>query len=166
MRSILKWTFRTLLALVILAVIAGFWKREELARLMAVNSLFAEDRIVHNFSHMDEAFLSASVPRGNGPTVPLPYGPETDMPDGLDDWIAERSLTSLLVMKEGEIVYENYFLGTSAEDLRISWSIAKSFLSALVGVLLNEGTISSLDDPVTRYVPELEGGAYDGRHAH
>ena len=47
-------------------------------------------------------------------------------------------------------------------DLRISWSIAKSYLSALLGVLLEEGAIASIDDPVTQYAPSLKGGAYDG----
>ena len=92
----------------------------------------------------------------------LPYGPETTLPAAVDDWIKARNVTSLLVLKEGEILYENYFLGTQPEDRRISWSVAKSFISALVGILLEEGAIASLDDPVTTYAPQLEGGAYDG----
>jgi CubicO group peptidase (beta-lactamase class C family) len=35
-------------------------------------------------------------------------------------------------------------------------------MSALFGILVDEGAITSLDDPVTRYVPRLIGGAYDG----
>jgi len=67
-----------------------------------------------------------------------------------------------LVLKDGEIIYENYFLGTQPEDRRISWSIAKSYISALVGILIDEGAIASIDDPVTKYAPLLTGGAYDG----
>lgn len=67
--------------------------------------------------------------------------------------MAERSLTSLLVLNDGEIVHESYHQGTSADDRRISWSVAKSYLSALVGVLLDNGTIESIDDPVTKYAP-------------
>ncbi|APE44291.1 6-aminohexanoate hydrolase [Sulfitobacter alexandrii] len=162
MRSFLKWTFRALLLLIVIAVAAGLWKREEITRLMAVNSLFSEEKIVDNFSHMDRAFLTTEVPRGNGPTSPLPYGPDAALPPGTDDWVEERSLTSLLVLKDGEIVHESYYQGTSAEDRRISWSVAKSFLSALVGVLLDDGTIESIDDPVTKYASLLQGGAYDG----
>ena len=40
--------------------------------------------------------------------------------------------------------------------------MAKSFLSAIFGVALERGEIESLDDPVTRYAPELKGSAYDG----
>lgn len=162
MRTAGKWLGRILLSLALAAVVVGVWKREELTRLMAVNSLFAADRIVENFSNMDKAFLTVPVARGSLATSALPYGPETRLPDGTADWIAERDVTSLLVMKDGQIRYEEYFLDTGADDRRVSWSIAKSYLSALFGVLLADGTIGSLDDPVTQYAPELRGTAYDG----
>ena len=162
MRAAIRWSFRGLLALLVAASVVGLWKHEEIMRLRAVNSLFDADRIVANFSHMDRAFLSVELPRGNGPVMPLPEGARMDLPDGTHDWIKARAVTSLLVIRDGRIRHESYHLGTDAQDRRISWSIAKSFLSALFGILLDEGRIASLDDPVTRYVPELRGGAYDG----
>ncbi len=162
MRIFGKWLGRLLLALVLAAVVVGVWKRDEITRLLAVNSLFLEDKIVFNFSHMDQAFLSTPVPRGNGPTAELAYGPEFTLPTLVDEWIAARDVTALVILKDGEIVYENYFKGTEAEDRRISWSVAKSYLSALLGILLDEGRIASLDDQVTQYAPSLIGTAYEG----
>ncbi|QBF30752.1 serine hydrolase [Thalassococcus sp. S3] len=162
MRTFGKWLGRLLVALLLAAVAVGVWKREEITRLMAVNSLFDADRIVANFSNMDQAFLTRPVLRGDGATTPLPYGPETELPAEVSEWIGNRSVTSLLVLADGEIVYEEYFQGTTADDRRISWSIAKSYLSALFGILVEEGQIASLDDPVTKYAPSLAGGAYDG----
>lgn len=161
MRTFGKWLGRALLALILAAVVVGVWKRDEIMRLLAVNSLFAEEKIVNNFSHMDAAFLTVTLPRGDGPTSELPYGPEYDLPTGADQWIEERAVTSLLVMQDGQIRYEQYFLGTTADDRRISWSIAKSYLSALFGILIEDGAIASLDDKVTKYAPELEGSAYE-----
>ncbi len=161
MRKVLKWILRITLIAVLAAVIVGIWKREEIKRLMAVNSLFSEEKIVGNFSNMGGAFLSRELPRGDGPVSALPRGDDAPMPAGLQDWIEARSLTSLLVLKDGEIVHEDYYKGTGADDLRISWSVAKSYLSALFGVVLDEGHIASLDDPVTKYAPSLAGGAYD-----
>jgi len=161
MRPILKWITRLLVILTLAAVAVGIWQREQVTRLLAVNTLFAEDKIVHNFSHMDEAFLTTLVSRGNGTTTELAYGPDTPMPPHVASWITERNVTSLVVLKEGEIVHESYYLGTAQDDLRISWSVAKSYLSALMGVLVSEGIIPSLDAPVTQYAPELTGGAYD-----
>ena len=161
MRTVLKWVIRGLLLSIIVVLAVGIWKREEINRLMAVNSLFSEDKIISNFSNMNAAFLNVPVSRGDGLTSELTYGPETTLPDGADSWIAERAVTALVVLKDGQIVYENYFLGTTATDRRIGWSVAKSYLSALVGILLDEGKIDSLDDPVTKYAPALKGGAYD-----
>lgn len=161
MKTGLKWLLRIVLTLVLAAAVVGFWKREEIQRLLAVNSLFSEEKIVQNFSHMDAAFLTVDLPRGNGPTWDLPYGAEFDLPAETQDWIEERAVTSLLVMQDGQIRFEEYFLGTSPEDRRISWSMAKSYLSALFGILLEEGAIASLDDPVIKYAPKLQGSAYE-----
>jgi CubicO group peptidase (beta-lactamase class C family) len=155
--------FGRILGIVLLLVAAlALWKREEIARLMAVNSLFAEDRIVQNFSHMDRLFLTRPLSRGDGPVSPLPMGPEAVLPPEVAEWITARDVTALVVLKDGQVVHESYYLGTGPEDLRISWSVAKSFLSALFGIVLAEGHIDSLDDPVTKYVPELASTAYDG----
>ena len=162
MRALVKWTIRILLALVVALVVVGLWKRQEITRLWAVNTLFDADRIVANFSNMERAFLTRAVPRGDGPVSPLPQGPEMTLPDGVATWIEARNVTSLLVLHKGRVVQERYLHGTQAEDRRISWSVAKSFLSALIGIALAEGQIASLDDPVTRYAPQLRGSAYDG----
>lgn len=162
MRTIGKWLGRALLAVLVAALLLGLWKREEITRLMAVNTLFDEGKIISNFSNMDAAFLTTPVQRGDNAVSPLPYGATATLPPEVDTWIAERTVTGLVVLKNAEIVFEGYYQGTKAEDKRIGWSIAKSFLSALVGVLVEEGAITSLDDPVTRYAPELIGSAYDG----
>ena len=160
MRRFGKWALRILLAVAVCATAAGLWKRDEIKRLMVVNTIFESDKIVHNFSHMNEAFLHAPL-AGGGPASPLPMGPALVLPDGMSDWMTERRVTSLVVLQNGALVHESYYLGTTPRDLRISWSIAKSFISALAGVVLAEGAIASLDDPVTRYAPSLAGTAYD-----
>lgn len=162
MRKILIWAARILLVLVVVALALALWKRDEIARLRAVMTLFDEDRIVHNFSHMDDLFLTSTLPRGEGGVSPLPYGTQWDLPADVADWVARRNVTGLVVLRGGAIVHESYYLGTGAGDRRISWSVAKSVLSALTGILLDDGTIDSLDDPVTKYAPDLAGSAYDG----
>ena len=160
MRRFRTWALRILMAVAVCATAAGLWKRDEIKRLMVVNTIFESDKIVHNFSHMNEAFLHAPL-AGDGPASPLPMGPALVLPDGMSDWMTERRVTSLVVLQNGALVHESYYLGTTPRDLRISWSIAKSFISALAGVVLAEGAIASLDDPVTRYAPSLAGTAYD-----
>ena len=80
--------------------------------------------------------------------LPLPQGDPLTLPQGAEDWIETRSVTALMVLKDGQIRHESYRRGTGPTDLRISWSVAKSYLSALFGILLEEGAIASIDDPV------------------
>lgn len=162
MMRVLKWGLRTLVGLVLLAGVAAVWKKDEIYRLVAVNNLFAEDRIVGNFSNMDGLFWTAPLDRGTGPVSPLPEGAPMTLPDGANQWLTQRAVTALVVLKDGQIRHQSYHMGTTAQDRRISWSMAKSFLSALFGIVLHEGAISSMDDPVTKYAPQLIGSAYDG----
>ena len=160
MRNLMKWIGRGLLALIILAAVVGLWKREEVARLSAVLSLFSEDRIVGNFSSMEGIFLSKPLVQSDLSASPLPTAPTTTLPQPVIDWIAARDVTALVVLKNGAVVFEEYYKGTGPDDLRINWSISKSYLSALMGVLLDEGAIGSIDDPVVQYAPALATSAY------
>ncbi len=151
------------IAALIVAVPAaiGIRKRNEIKRLMAVNALFSEKNIVTNFSNMDAIFFSTNLGVPDAPASDLPHEPKT-MPDGLGGWIEDRSVTALVVLKDGKIAHEGYFKGTTPEDLRISWSVAKSFLSALMGIVIADGDIASIDDPVTKYAKDLTGSPYEG----
>jgi CubicO group peptidase (beta-lactamase class C family) len=136
-------------------------RKTDLARLRATLSLFAPDRIVGNFSRMGVVFNQRPVAT-HGPASALPPGPPAPLPPGWRDWIADRQVTAVVVLKDGQVRHEDYRLGTGAEDHRISWSVAKSWLSALLGIVMDHGAITSLDDPVTRYVPALGASAYQG----
>ncbi|MFQ6549682.1 serine hydrolase domain-containing protein [Aestuariibius sp. 2305UL40-4] len=161
MKRFLKWAGVALIAITVPAAALAVWNREEIARLLAVNSLFDADRIVSNFSEMEELFLTRDMPLGEAPVLPLLEGPPLTPPDGYETWVQDRAVTSIVVLDQGQIVLEDYLLGTEPTDRRISWSVAKSYLSVLTGILLAEGAIDSIDDPVTNYVPELAGTAYD-----
>ena len=158
----LKWLLRTVLALVLAVVAVGIWKRDDISRLIAVNTLFDEENIVGNFSSMPSLFFSTPLPRGTSDVTALTEGIPASLPASAETWITDRTLTSLLALKGGEVVHESYYQGTDADDLRVSWSVAKSFLSSLMGIVIEEGAIASLDDPVKKYAPMLEGSAYDG----
>jgi CubicO group peptidase (beta-lactamase class C family) len=91
---------------------------------------------------------------------PLPAGPEaklvlsTDRTD-LDGFLRETDTLAFVVAHEDRLVRERYFDGSTRESLQTSFSVAKSFVSTLVGIAIDEGLIESVDDSVTKYVPEL-----------
>lgn len=150
-----------LLAVVLLAGGGCALKEGGVGRLVSVGTLFKPDRIVENFSSMETLFHSVSMPVPAHAPLPRAAVPAT-MPKGFDAWAAERNLTSVVVLRRGELVFEDYYLGTGGDDLRVSWSLAKSFLGTLVGTAVHNGEIAALDDPATAYAPDLIGSAYEG----
>ncbi|MCI2395308.1 serine hydrolase [Aliiroseovarius sediminis] len=162
MRKFMKRVAQVIVVLAVVGTIIAVWNREKIGRLLAVNSLFTEEKIVDNFSHMDRAFLIKPMTRKTGEVSPLAEGPSIALPPGAEDWIKDRSVTALVVLKDGQLRHESYHRGTEPEDRRISWSVAKSFLSALMGIALDQGAIASLNDPVEEYAPSLKGSAYEG----
>ena len=80
----------------------------------------------------------------------------------LPDYVALNRMVGLLVLKDGKIAYEHYDFGVTPNTRWMSMSVAKSFVSTLVGAAVKDGYISSLNDPVTKYLPQLSGSAYEG----
>ncbi|MGK2911009.1 MAG: serine hydrolase domain-containing protein, partial [Sphingobium sp.] len=75
----------------------------------------------------------------------------------------ERTYTNaLLVMKDGRIVFEIYRNNTDQRTRFIGFSMTKSITSTLIGAALADGLITSLDDQIVNYLPELRGGGYNG----
>jgi len=67
-----------------------------------------------------------------------------------------------MVIKDGNILSEQYFRGSDKDTRHILMSVTKSVVSLMVGVALESGLIKSLDDPVDSYAPELKRGGYAG----
>jgi CubicO group peptidase (beta-lactamase class C family) len=80
-------------------------------------------------------------------------GRDVDYP--LEKLLSQTGTLSFIVVKDDTVLYERYFEGYNHDSTVTSFSIAKSFLSALVGVAIAEGCIGSIGDSVTNYVPEL-----------
>ena len=75
--------------------------------------------------------------------------------EDFDSFLVENSTQAFIVIRDDAILYEEYFNGASRDSIVTSFSIAKSFTSALIGIAISEGHIHSVDDPITDYLPEL-----------
>ena len=78
----------------------------------------------------------------------------------LEDLLKRTGTQAFLMIKDDQLIYENY-LESSREEINTSFSVAKSFDSALIGAAIADGLIGSLDDPVIKYVPEIGGRGLD-----
>jgi len=121
------------------------------------------------FRSIDQLFTTRSVAR-SGAVWQLPRNDQAL--DFTYSWqgttrpalgILERTHTNaLLVMKDGRIVSEIYRNNSTPQSRFIAWSMTKSITSVLVGCALADGRVDSLDTPISEYLPELIGGAYEG----
>jgi len=72
-----------------------------------------------------------------------------------EDYLESSGTTAFLVIHNDELLYERYSSGYDETSLQTSFSMAKSFASALVGIAIDEGDIRSVNEPITNYLPEL-----------
>ncbi len=85
-----------------------------------------------------------------------------DRPYTVDDFMKINRVSGVMIVRNGKILLERYGLGREPDDRWTSFSIAKSVTSTLIGAAIKDGKIKSIDDPLTAYLPDLKGGAYDG----
>lgn len=119
------------------------------------------------YRNVDGMFATRTISRGTD-VHPLVRGaeiaPEYEMGGerrGLDDYIQRANVAGLLVLQGDTIRLERYALGLEEHLRWSSMSMIKSLTSTLVGSALQDGSIASLDDAVSRYLPALAGSAYD-----
>ena len=79
------------------------------------------------------------------------------------DAAEQETLYSLLVIKNGYLVAEDYFNEGSVEQKDRLQSVTKSFTSALVGIALDQGCISSVDDKMLDFFPDVADDVTDPR---
>jgi len=72
-----------------------------------------------------------------------------------DEWAEKSQTTALIFIRKDTVLYEQYFNGFSRDSYFHSQSMAKSFISFLIGAAIDDGLIKSVDDKMTKYIPEL-----------
>ena len=103
---------------------------------------------------------SRVIAAGSTPSPLLP-GPPLKLATDVDAYMTGQRSAALLVLHDGKLRLERYGLGFDANGRWTSFSVAKSMTSTLVGAALRDGSIKSMDDKVTDYIPQMKGSAYD-----
>ena len=115
-----------------------------------------DDTTLNAFGKMDLSFYKVYEYEENSSTVF--YAPEPIVlrsKSELDQFLSESETTAFLVVKDNVLVHEWYASDIDPEALHTSFSASKSMVSTVVGMAISDGSISSLDDAITKYVPEL-----------
>ena len=138
-------------------------------RLEFVTSLFSGKEQFQNLNRVHTLFPKTTVlPSSNPllfqldepkelPTKFIFEGKQVDV----DEYLLRTDTAALLIIQNGKIKYENYWLTGGPDEHWFSFSMAKSFISALIGIAIHQKYINSIEDKITFYVPQLKNSAYD-----
>jgi len=85
----------------------------------------------------------------------LPENIQGSPKESIGQFLERNNTVAFLVIKDDELLIERYYHGYSHSSICTSFSTVKSFVSAMIGIALHERLIKGLDDPVTKYLPEL-----------
>ncbi len=152
------------------ALLAAYFSADKETRNLLANIPMNRDVLFWTIPQRDAAFrsmdkipvLAKSNRIARGKTVyPMPVGEAIKLDLDIDAFMSEQRTAGLLIVHDGKVRLEKYGLDFSSEGRWTSFSVAKSFTSTLVGAAIRDGYINSLDDPVSDYIPDLKGSAYD-----
>ncbi|MFT5015236.1 MAG: hypothetical protein ACI9HA_003907, partial [Dinoroseobacter sp.] len=144
--------------------------KPNLERIELVTTLFSGAEQYENFARTRDLFPTTVLTAASKP-YDFPQGVSVSLPQDYDfngelhsvnDFLTLTDTSALLVLEGGEVKFEEYYLSGGRDVNWWSMSVSKTFVSTLVGIALQEGHIESVDVPITQYVPELKGSAYDG----
>ncbi|MFC1719990.1 serine hydrolase domain-containing protein [Pseudomonadota bacterium] len=125
---------------------------------------------VNTFRNIDRLFPTRTVHRGDTvlalPVSDQPFPEFSYSVDGqtydLYDVLSMNRVSGLLIIRNGEILFEKYLLGNDEHTRWMSMSVVKSMTATLIGAAIQDGYIASVDDPIVKYLPRFKGTAYDG----
>ena len=115
------------------------------------------------FPHMHQIFPSVEVQAGDKTSTLLlasTIQDEIGEEQYVDSYMKKNNIAGLMVLKGNEIRLEKYADDVERNTVWTSFSVGKSVTSMLLGVALKEGDVESLDDPLSKYISELDGTDY------
>ena len=119
--------------------------------------------IIHNFADIDDYKIFENRTIQKGTPLPWPESPDKNKSSLSAEhlkYMESMKSIAFLVIQNGEILHEQYWQGFGSSSYSGSFSMAKSYISALIGIALDEKKIASLDQTLGELIPEY---AHEGR---
>jgi CubicO group peptidase (beta-lactamase class C family) len=143
------------LALLLLALACIVYPPQYVWRVLAWRDADADDWQRFAMRRIAPAAGAQPLPRRPEPAAVAAAWVAAGGQQAMEQELAALGTQAFLVLRGGVVIHESYANGGSREAWVTSFSVAKSLLSALLGIAVAEGRIDSLDAPVTRWLPEL-----------
>jgi CubicO group peptidase (beta-lactamase class C family) len=156
-------------AAIALAGVTGLYAKDKVDRVNFASTLFTGEEQYEKF-HRIRDFMPVSTMKAPEEAFQFEEGKPIDLPKNFQfegrtvdatRFLEETDTSGLLVIKDGEVRYENYWLTGGREVKWLSMSVAKSVIATAIGIAVDERLID-IEKTMTHYVPSLKGSAYDG----
>jgi CubicO group peptidase (beta-lactamase class C family) len=150
----MKIVKKILLGLLILIAIVN------LAILVSGNS-YIYNALVYQLPGIDDYQIFDNRTVNAGTYIPIPDANDynkTKLSPAFRNYLLETETVALLVLKNDSVCYEEYWDAYGKESLSNSFSMAKSIVSILIGIAIDEGKIKSVEQKVSDFIPEYANG--------
>lgn len=111
-------------------------------------------------SNQSPAFTFFQPSANNAPALPAGFTEDPETKD-LPAFLEKHETNSFLIVRNDSLIYEFYSDKRNKESINPSFSVAKVFVSALMGIAISEGFIKSAQEPITNYLKELTAPGFE-----
>ena len=162
-----KKRYITIIIGVIIILVSIIWLfiGKNISVLFKSLNSFKDKNLAYTFQHTPEIQPTLKIEKSNKP-FEFRNENNSNLPDGFyfaenyyptETFINETETSAMIVIENDVIKYEKYFRGGDENTVFSSCSMGKSFVSALIGIAVSEGYITSIDDPLGKYITEFIG---------
>jgi CubicO group peptidase (beta-lactamase class C family) len=122
------------------------WAFQNIEKIIATQPI-KKGTNTKSFNHKPHEFADFKLQVGDKPAIDLPT------------FLSATETDGMVVLKDGNVVFEHYDRGNTAESKHIMMSMTKSVAGLVCGILASQGRLD-VDVPVTKYVPEVAETSY------
>lgn len=142
--------------------------------LVSLNSCYLARSVYWNYADTDDYkkfpsidinttkpyFFFNEIAKNKNFYIPEKFSDDNKKMD-FEDFLELHETTSFLIIKSDTIVFEKYFSEYSKESIFTSFSVSKSFVSALMGIAIDQGYIKNTNQKVSEFLPWIESPGFE-----
>lgn len=126
---------------------------------------YVREALIHWYPEITDTYIFASNTVAKADSCwDFPEAPDYNtyrMNSDQMNFLNQYGTVAFLVIQNDSVLYEEYRDGWNSEELSNIFSATKSIVGLLIGIAYDEGYIGSLDDKVSKYLPEFKEGDKD-----
>jgi len=153
--NILKKSILVIVGILIVSM-AGLWLTGNGFILTSIQRTYLAGHVTANIND-HQLFKVREIPTGEKSLITkhAKYN-QTPLPNAFRQELESGGTAAFLVLKDGEVISENYFNGYDDRSKTNSFSMAKTLTTMLLGIAIDEGFVRDLDQPIVDFIPEFK----------